>query len=85
MTHLLSEGNAVKVWGEDDAPEGFVWKNASHTIVEVSNVWRVHTRWWEPRQVVWREYWKVVTDTGLLCQIYRDMENGGWFIARVYD
>jgi len=53
----------------------------------------VHTRWWEPDEAivrlrltnVWREYVKVTTGTGLLCLLYRDLLNGGWFLARVYD
>jgi len=51
----------------------------------VANRWRIHTRWWEPRETIWREYVKVVTDTGLLCLIYRDMWEGGWFLSRLYD
>jgi hypothetical protein len=34
---------------------------------------------------VWREYIKVTTDTGLLCLLYRNLHDGGWFLARVYD
>ncbi len=37
------------------------------------------------RRSVWREYVKVATDTGLLCLLYRDLHDGGWFLARVYD
>jgi hypothetical protein len=37
------------------------------------------------RRSIWREYVKVTTDTGLLCLLYRDLHDGGWFLARVYD
>jgi hypothetical protein len=74
----------VEVWGEEDAPSGFAWQGARHRIT-VYNRWRVHTRWWEPAEAVWREYVKVATDTGLLCLLYRDLLTGGWFLARVYD
>jgi hypothetical protein len=45
----------------------------------------VHTRWWEPEAAIWREYVKVATKTGLLCLLYRDLIQGGWFLARIYD
>jgi hypothetical protein len=34
---------------------------------------------------IWREYVKVTTDTGLLCLLYRNLHDGGWFLARIYD
>lgn len=64
---------------------GFVWQGTPRRIARVCNRWRVHTRWWEPRQPVWREYLKVVTGDGLLCLLYRDLLAGGWFFARLYD
>ena len=97
MTRLWPEGEPVMVWGEqavdlscaDQAqghrPAGFAWQGAAHRVVEVCNRWRVHTRWWEPEEALWREYLKVTTDTGLLCLLYRDLLGGGWFLARVYD
>ena len=81
MTRLWPEGEAVQVWGLEE----FTWQGTVHHIEEVCNRWRMHTRWWEPGQAVWREYLKVATDTGLLCLLYRDLLSGGWFLARVYD
>ena len=56
-----------------------------HRILEIGNRWRVHTRWWAPSEMVWREYLKVVTDTGLLCLLYQGLPRGGWLLARLYD
>jgi hypothetical protein len=61
-----------------------VWDGVAHRIEEVCNRWRVDTRWWEPGERIDRTYLKVVTDTGLLCVLYRDPA-GGWFLARLYD
>jgi hypothetical protein len=52
---------------------------------EICNTWVIHTLWWEPSQTVWREYLKVVTDTGMLCVIFRDLLRGGWFLVRIFD
>jgi hypothetical protein len=52
---------------------------------EICNTWVIHTLWWEPSQTVWREYLKVVTDTGMPCVIFHDLLRDGWFLARIYD
>lgn len=85
MTRLWPEGERVEARDEGHMPSEFTWQGTRHRISDVCNRWRVHTRWWEPRETVWREYLKVATDTGLLCLLYRDLIGGGWFLARVYD
>ena len=85
MTRLWPDGEPVEAWGEEESPTGFEWQRETHRVLEVCNRWRVHTRWWEPEEIVWREYLKIATDTGLLCLIYRDLLSGGWFLARLYD
>jgi hypothetical protein len=85
MTRLWAEGRKIETWGQDEAPAGFYWEGGAHTIAQTYNRWQVHTLWWQPADAVWREYIKVVTGTGLLCLIYRDLQDGGWFLARVYD
>jgi len=85
MTRLWPEGEQVEAWGGEGTPDGFVWHGEPHRILDVCNCWRIHTRWWEPDQGVRREYLKVVTDTGLLCYIYRDLLSGDWFLSKIYD
>jgi hypothetical protein len=85
VTYLSVHGDPLETWGEPETPTGFVWRNTPHHILEVTNQWRIHTCWWEPSKAVWREYLKVVTDTGLLCLIFRDLMHDGWFLARLYD
>jgi hypothetical protein len=69
----------------EEPPTGFDWQQEPHHILEVCNRWRVHARWWEREQAVWREYFKVTTDRGLLCLIYHDLQSGDWFLSRIYD
>jgi hypothetical protein len=85
VTRLWPEGNPVETWGGEEGETGFFWQGTSHRILEVYDRWRIHTRWWEPHDAIWREYVKVTTDTGLLCLLYCDLSAGGWFLARVYD
>ena len=85
MTRLWPEGEAVEAWGDKRTLSGFVWKGASHQILQICNRWRLHTRWWDSDEAIWREYIKVTTDGGLLCLLYRDLYEDCWFLARVYD
>ena len=86
MTRLWPDGEALEVWGGEETPVGFARQATSHRVLKVYNRWRIHTRWWEPSETIWREYWKVVTtNTGLLCLIYCDLLSGDWFLARLYD
>jgi hypothetical protein len=82
---LWPKAEAIQVWEEDDTPAGFSWRGGSHCIETVCNRWQVHTRWWEPGETLWREYWKVTTDRGILCLLYRDLLGGGWYLSRLYD
>jgi hypothetical protein len=43
----------------------------------------VDTGWWRLR--VWREYFKLETDTGLLVIIYRNLLTDDWYFQRLYD
>ena len=39
--------------------------------------------WWE--EEVWRDYWEVITDSGLWCVLYRDLLADGWYLERIYE
>ncbi|NLF00990.1 MAG: hypothetical protein GX601_08430 [Anaerolineales bacterium] len=83
MTHLWPEGQPIVV--EVDAlgtPCRFVWLGQTHTVEIVANRWRVDEAWWRER--IWREYFKLATDTGLLVVVFRDLVDGGWYVQRVY-
>ncbi|MGD2205464.1 MAG: hypothetical protein PVH17_01680 [Anaerolineae bacterium] len=86
MTRLWPEGEPIETWGNAaDCLDGFHWQGTAHRVASVHNRWRVHTLWWQPQASIWREYVKVTTDSGLLCLLYRDLLQGDWRLARVYD
>lgn len=85
MTRLSPAGGELVVWGGQELPAGFIWQGDTHRIEAVLNHWQVHTLWWVPDKAVWREYLKVITDTGFICQLYRDLPGASWFLARIYD
>ncbi len=83
MTRLWVGGQPLEIVSED-MPTKFNWQGRAHHITETCNRWRIDTCWWDPAQRVCREYLQIVTDTGLLCLLYRDADSR-WFLARVYD
>lgn len=84
MTHLWPEGQPIRVrCGEWDTPLSFVWRGRVHTVQGIAKRWRVDVEWWQQR--VWREYFKLYTDTGLLVILYRDLLSGQWYLQRLYD
>ena len=86
MTRFWPAGQPVTTWdNREEEPAGFAWQGGLHAIEEFHNRWRVHTRWWDAGETIWREYVKVTTGTGLLCLLYRDLRSEGWFLVRIYD
>ena len=49
-----------------------------------SGPWEVEEGWWT-ESAVRREYWDVELDSGGLYRIYREMDNGRWFLDGLYD
>ena len=45
--------------------------------------WLVDVDWWS--QPVSREYWRVILRGRLMCEIFRDLADGAWYVERVYD
>jgi DNA polymerase IV len=58
-------------------------------VRELCNRWRVQEEWW--RRERYRDYFRLITDSGRLCLLFRDLLDGkattetGWFLERVYE
>jgi hypothetical protein len=86
MTRLWPTGQPIRVvTGPDGAPLCFTWNGTSREVAAIANRWRVHAAWWLPAAVADREYFKLTTTDGLLLTLYRDLQDGAWYGARVYD
>ena len=84
MTHLWPKGERIIVQSDAMAtPQFFTWQGQSHRVQGIARRWRVDQGWWQRR--VWREYFKLTTQTGLLVIIYRDLLTGQWYLQRLYD
>jgi len=65
------------------APVSFAWNGHRHTISAIQERWRVDEGWWKRR--VWREYFALITHSGLLVLIYHDVRIDTWRLQRLYD
>jgi hypothetical protein len=45
--------------------------------------WVADVDWWS--NPIAREYWRVILQDRLVCEIYRDLGDGAWYVERVYD
>jgi hypothetical protein len=83
MSRFWRNGSAVMVTFDGELPATFVWKGRAHSVQQITRRWQVDVEWWRFR--VWREYFRLTTDTGLLVVLYHDLINDTWHIQRVYD
>lgn len=90
-TRLWARGEPIRVTiGPDGLPVAFLWRGEWRLVAGIANRWRVRASWWS--EEAWREYVKLITADGLLCTLYRDLNNreanctcGGWLCTRLYD
>lgn len=84
MTRLFAAGiPVVAVTDQRGELLAFIWHGERHRVESVIDNWRVDVEWWRVR--IWRDHYRVTTDTGLLVVLYRDLLDGGWRVQRIYD
>jgi len=52
-------------------------------VQETLKQWRVVQGWW--KRPVEREYFQVKTESGTICELYRDLLTGAWYLQRIHD
>ena len=84
MTRLWPDGLLLRV-DEDGAgaPQRIRWEGQQHSVVNITRRWRVRSDWW--REAVWRDYFKLITHSGLLLIIFHDLRSDEWYLQRLYD
>jgi hypothetical protein len=66
-------------------PLAFTWRGQPHRVDSVEEAREPRLDWWSPTGEIHRAYYLVSTDRGLICEIFRNVPTGEWFLARVYD
>lgn len=84
MTRLWMEGESLSVLADESgAPRRIKWRRQNHRVQRVSRRWRVDLGWWRRR--LWRDYFEVVTGSGMLIVLYHDLVSDRWYLERLYD
>ncbi len=84
MTYLWLDGDPLSVeLNSGGLPSRLRWHGKVHTVSKIATRWRIDEGWWLER--IWREYYKLTTDTGLLLTLFRNIEDDKWFVQRLYD
>lgn len=66
-------------------PLRFSFDKQIEEVVSIPKTWRVDKGWWRDGDEIHRTYFKVLTRSRLLCEIYRDEKDGTWHFERDYD
>jgi hypothetical protein len=64
-------------------PIAFSYKGRKESVEEICEQWRVSQEWW--KSATDREYFRVRTVRGIVCEMYRDLPTGAWYLQRIYD
>lgn len=83
MTFMLHPPRPVEVRTDEHGAPRHIRSDPLVGEIEVVQRWVAELDWWD--RPVSREYWRVLLRGRLLCEIYRDRVEGGWFVERIYD
>jgi protein ImuB len=68
----------------DGPPIAFRYRGKQHAVAQSIGPERIETGWWRGPQVR-RDYYRVATEDGLRCWLFRDRVHGQWFIHGWFD
>jgi hypothetical protein len=83
MTYLWVPALEIAVQCQEVTPAQFWYQGRRHQVLWIAEQWRVDSEWW--REPTWRDYFRVVTDSGLLLLLYHDLLEGQWYLQQTYD
>jgi len=84
LAKLLEKPEELKVSVNiQGVPLTLVRNGEAQRITKVYQHWRAVEQWLEKE--ILRNYFRVKTTRGLVCDIYRDMPTGCWYLSRIYD
>ena len=65
-------------------PISFRYEGAGHAVVESVGPERIETGWWRGPPMR-RDYYRVTTDAGRRCWVFRHRDTGRWFLHGWFD
>ena len=84
MAKLLEKPEELKVTvNVQGVPLTLARDGEKQRVTKVYQHWQVVEEWWGKE--ITRNYFRVKTNKGLVCDIYRDMPTGSWYLSRIHD
>jgi hypothetical protein len=85
MTNFWKGGMSIKVKVDASRrPTHVLWHGKYHGVERVGRIRVVDDCWWTFARI-WRVYYRVTTDCGLLIVIFCDVLTNNWYLERLYD
>jgi hypothetical protein len=71
---------------QDGAPRCLSWLGRTERIATVEASWSLEEGWWRGGpDATRRHYYRLVTRSGLLCVVYRDLARAEWYLEQIID
>lgn len=86
MTRLFSPG--LPLYVQQSTHGNVIWfrlYGRRYCVEQVIQRWEVDTDWWVATGRIWRAYWALITQDGMLCVVYQDLEREEWGLEKIYD
>ena len=84
MAKLLEKPEELKVTvNVQGVPLTLARDGEKQRVTKVYQRWQTVEEWWGKE--ITRNYFRVKTNKGLVCDIYRDMPGGNWYLSRIHE
>ena len=84
MAKRLREAEEIKVKANvAGVPVSFIRKGRREQVAAIYDRWRINDEWWGEK--VERNYFRIRTSSGLVCDIYHDTSADHWYLDRIHD
>jgi hypothetical protein len=89
---LWQNGAPLKVLADvGGQPLSFIWDRDLHRVDSIEDVREPRLDWWAATGEIHRVYYLVITNQGLICEVYRaevggeGRAPGSWWMSRAWD
>jgi len=84
VAKLLEKPKELKVIvNVQGVPLTLVSDGERQRVTKVYERWQAVEEWWGKE--ILRNYFRVKTNKGLVCDIYRNIPSGSWYLCRIHD
>jgi hypothetical protein len=84
MTKQLQRPSEITVRSNiDGVPVSLIRNGRREKVAAIYGRWRVADEWWGKE--VERDYFRIRTSAGLVCEIFRDTTSNRWYLSKIHD